>query len=180
MSKSGIKYVPVLDAVKWLVDVNERGMRAHSRKPEVLPLLRSLEGSYQISHIFVSPASTVPGTWSTGRFSWIHKWSIHLSLYLYILPWCFRKDPLMFKKPDFDFLSFPVSYLFLSGECFPLPQLKPARLFCPWALPGKNTEADCHSLLQGIFPTQGSNWVSCIAGRFFTIWATRKALTIGY
>ena len=32
----------------------------------------------------------------------------------------------------------------------------------------------CHALLQGIFPTQGLNLVSCIVGRFFTIWATRK------
>ena len=32
----------------------------------------------------------------------------------------------------------------------------------------------CHSLLQGILPTQGS--VSYIAGRFFTIWATWEAL----
>ena len=31
----------------------------------------------------------------------------------------------------------------------------------------------CHSLLQGIFPTQGLNWVSYIAGRFFIFWATR-------
>lgn len=55
MSKSGFKYVPVLDAVKSLVDVNEKGMKEHSRKPEVLPLLnRSLEGSYQIIYIFVS------------------------------------------------------------------------------------------------------------------------------
>ena len=30
------------------------------------------------------------------------------------------------------------------------------------------------SLLQGIFLTQGSNPVSCIACRFFTIWATGK------
>ena len=81
--------------------------------------------------------------------------------------------------------------------------------------PGKNTGVGCHSLLQGIFPTQGlnpglphgrgilyqlshqgsprtlewvaypfstgssrpRNWtgVSCIAGRFFTFWATREA-----
>ena len=81
--------------------------------------------------------------------------------------------------------------------------------------PGKNTAVACHALLQGNFPTQGSNpgllhcrqilyqlshqgkpkntgvgtypfssrssrprnqtWVSCIAGRFFTSWATRKA-----
>ena len=27
-------------------------------------------------------------------------------------------------------------------------------LLCPWNSPGKNTEMGCHSLLQGIFPTQ--------------------------
>ena len=41
--------------------------------------------------------------------------------------------------------------------------------------PGKNTGVGCNTLLQGIFPTQGSQ-VSRIAGRFFTIWATREAL----
>ena len=40
--------------------------------------------------------------------------------------------------------------------------------------PGKNTRVDCHTLLQGIFPTQNWTQVSCIAGRFFTIWATRE------
>ena len=36
---------------------------------------------------------------------------------------------------------------------------EPARLFCPcpWNSPGKNTVVGCHFLLQGIFPTQGSN-----------------------
>jgi len=34
--------------------------------------------------------------------------------------------------------------------------------FCLWDFPGKNTGVSCHSLLQGIFPTQGSNSVSCI------------------
>ena len=33
----------------------------------------------------------------------------------------------------------------------------PARLLCPWDSPGKNTGVGCHALLQGIFPTQGSN-----------------------
>ena len=33
----------------------------------------------------------------------------------------------------------------------------------------------CHSLLQGIFLTRGSNLVSRIAGRLFTVWATREA-----
>ena len=35
--------------------------------------------------------------------------------------------------------------------------LYPTRLLCPWDSPGKNTGVVCHSLLQGIFPTHGSN-----------------------
>ena len=86
----------------------------------------------------------------------------------------------------------------------------------PWNSPGQNTGVGSHSLLQRIFPTQGSNpslppcrWilchlshqgsprimelvtypfsrgssrprnqirVSCVAGGFFTSWATREAL----
>ena len=37
---------------------------------------------------------------------------------------------------------------------------QPTRLLCPWGSPGspgKNTGVGCHLLLQGIFPTQGSN-----------------------
>ena len=36
-------------------------------------------------------------------------------------------------------------------------RLLPARLLHPWDSPGKNTRVGCHSLLQGMFPTQGSN-----------------------
>ena len=35
--------------------------------------------------------------------------------------------------------------------------LQPTRLLCPWDSPGKNTVVGCCFLLQGIFPTQGSN-----------------------
>ena len=35
--------------------------------------------------------------------------------------------------------------------------LQPARVFCPWDSPGKNTGVGYHALLQEIFPTQGSN-----------------------
>ena len=34
---------------------------------------------------------------------------------------------------------------------------QPTRPPCPWDSPGKNTGVGCHFLLQGIFPTQGSN-----------------------
>ena len=93
--------------------------------------------------------------------------------------------------------------------------LWPHGLYSPWNSPGQNTGVGSLFLLQGIFPTQGSNpgllccrwilyqlshqgssrileWVaypfssgsswprartgiSCIAGRFFTSWATREA-----
>ena len=51
--------------------------------------------------------------------------------------------------------------------------LQPARLLCPWDSPGKNAVMGSHSLLWGIFRTRGSNQVSHIAGRFFTVWATK-------
>ena len=45
----------------------------------------------------------------------------------------------------------------------------------PWDFPGKNTGVGCHSLLQGIFPTQGSNLGLLHVGRFFAVWANREA-----
>ena len=38
-----------------------------------------------------------------------------------------------------------------------LSRVQPTRLLCPWNFPGKNTAVGCHFLLQGTFPTQGSN-----------------------
>ena len=49
------------------------------------------------------------------------------------------------------------------------------KLYSPWNSPGQNTGVGSHSLLQGIFLTQGSNPGLPIAGRFFTNWATREA-----
>ena len=44
-------------------------------------------------------------------------------------------------------------------------EMQPTRLLCSWDSPGKITGVGCHALLQGIFPTQGSNpgisYVSC-------------------
>ena len=40
---------------------------------------------------------------------------------------------------------------------FVTPWTTPTRLFCPWDSSGKDTGVGWHALLQGIFPTQGSN-----------------------
>ena len=45
---------------------------------------------------------------------------------------------------------------------------EPTGLLCPWGSPGKNTAAGSHSLLQGIFSTQGSNTCLLDSFRFFT------------
>ena len=46
--------------------------------------------------------------------------------------------------------------------------LYPIRLLCPWNSPGKNTGVGSHSLLQGIFLTQGLN-LCLLYCRFFTV-----------
>ena len=55
-----------------------------------------------------------------------------------------------------------------------------ARFLCPWNSPGKNAGEGCHFLLQEIVWTRDQTQVSCTAGRFFTIWATRKTPDIVY
>ena len=59
-------------------------------------------------------------------------------------------------------------------------RLQPNRPLCPWDVPGKNTTVGCHVLLQGIFPTQGSNFhllLSCIGRQILYHCATWEALT---
>ena len=48
-------------------------------------------------------------------------------------------------------------------------------LYSPWNPPGQNNGMGSCSFHHGIFPTQGLNPVSCIAGGFFASWATREA-----
>ena len=52
--------------------------------------------------------------------------------------------------------------------CNPIDCSQAARLRHPWNSPGKGTGVSSHSLIQEIFLAQGSNWVSCIAGIFFS------------
>jgi len=54
--------------------------------------------------------------------------------------------------------------------------LQPTRLLCPWGFPGKNTGVGYHFFLKGILPIlPGIKPMSpALAGRFFTIWATRE------
>ena len=51
-------------------------------------------------------------------------------------------------------------------------RLQLTRLLCPWDFPGKNTGVDCHALLQGIFPTKGSN-SGLLNWKWIPVWAIR-------
>ena len=53
--------------------------------------------------------------------------------------------------------------------------LQPTRLLCPWDFPGKDTGVFWPFHLQGISPPKDWTRIFCIAGRFFTNWATREA-----
>ena len=43
------------------------------------------------------------------------------------------------------------------SDSFVTPWTVAPRILCQWDSPGKNTRGGCHFLLQGNFPTQGSN-----------------------
>ena len=63
--------------------------------------------------------------------------------------------------------------------------LWPHGLYHSWNSPGQNTGVSSHSLFQGIFSIPSifsRDWtqVSCITGKFFTIWASREAHTACY
>ena len=84
------------------------------------------------------------------------------AVFLWQFGWNFRVSPMVFLVT----LKFWKVYCWLWREkkshsvlSDPLQPhgLWPARLLCPWDSPGKNTGVGSHSLLQRIFPMQGSN-----------------------
>ena len=58
------------------------------------------------------------------------------------------------KMQDMDENTYTLSEMKVAHLCSTL--LRPHELYSPWNSPGQNTEAGSLSLLQGIFPTQGS------------------------
>ena len=80
------------------------------------------------------------------------------------LPFCIPNDFVESCICCIECVCVCVSYSVMSDSLLP-HGLWPARLLCPWNVPGKNTGMGCHFLLQGIFLTQGLNLcllLSCI------------------
>ena len=70
--------------------------------------------------------------------------------------WKIQQWPQDWKSSGFILISNKVKSL-SRVQLFATPWTVPTRLLCPWNFPGKSTRVGCHFLLQGIFPTQGSN-----------------------
>ena len=87
---------------------------------------------------------------------WIVKSQLSISVWIYSSGFCslfvFSIDLHVYNSTVCVCLSRSV----LSDSLQP-PGLQPTRLLCPGNSPGKNTGVHCHLLLQGNFPTQGSN-----------------------
>ena len=102
------------------------------------------------------------------------KWKSLSHVWLFVTPWIIQ--PMEFSRPEVG------SPFFLQGN-FPTQGSNPGLLHCRWmhSLPAepprdpKNTGLGSLSILQQIFSTWESKRVSCIAGRFFTNWATWEA-----
>ena len=57
------------------------------------------------------------------------------------------------------------------------PHAQPTRLLCLWDFSGKILEWVAVSFSRGFSQPRDQTYVSCIAGKFFTVWATRKVLS---
>ena len=92
-----------------------------------------------------------------GVFYWILIYMCYpLSSFFQILCSCSLKSNRWFEPKLILVLSVSVSHSVMPDSLRP-HGLQPTSLLCPWDFPGKNTGMGCHFLLQGIFPTQGSN-----------------------
>ena len=90
----------------------------------------------------------------------------------YVIVYIYSSKLLIYPYPPFPFV---LSYSIVSDSLWP-HGLWPNRLFCPWILQARILE---WVIIPFSRESSGPNdWtqVSCISGRFFTIWATRETL----
>ena len=78
---------------------------------------------------------------------------------------------------DFEHMFFTLVKVLVAQLCLTLlPHgLCPSRLFCPWDSPGKNTGGIAIPFSRRSSQPRDQTRVFCIAGRFFTVWATEEA-----
>ena len=115
----------------------------------------------------------VQGLYSVKIWTWWWLWNPVLRTFdtssVFLFSSAFLKAFSWLANPPCTFAQWSESRSVLSNR------LRTHGLYSPWDSPGQNTRVGSLSLLQGIFPTQGSNPGIHIAGGFFTSWATKEA-----
>ena len=93
--------------------------------------------------------------------TWPWAWSQSCDVPHVYFPFRFYRSLTMFTALNFCFFAFMLCVLWapvLSCVClFGTACTVALPVLCPWGPPGKDTLVGCRFLLQGIFPTQGSN-----------------------
>ena len=152
----------------------DKGSRCFSWKQEVCPLWASsyrkelaLCGSHKLQvcvskrtakHSFPIPTPCSP-RWPLNHFpspSVCLFWAFHINEIVWFVVLCDWLLSLSTVLSRFTYVWCWFSCYVVSDSLQP-HGLYPASLLCPWDFPGKNTGVGCHFLLQGIFPTEGSN-----------------------
>ena len=133
--------------------------------------------SQMVNFEFIGPESSIPFRRTA---SLTHKWKCTQLLSFW--PTALSSDYLLslWSFLKFRFIKYPVAFSLTDGsstwafgsqwflsevkwshsvvsDSLRPHRLQPASLLCPWDFPGSSTGVDCHFLLQGIFPNQGSN-----------------------
>ena len=111
--------------------------------------------SFQNMSTIVSP---IPVNLITSDFdiSPLNRWGLYLYLLNTAVLWPWQKGCYGTSKARAWKWKWKWSRSVVSDSLRP-HGLQPTRLLHPWDSPGKSTGVGCHFLLQGIFPTQGSN-----------------------
>ena len=120
-----------------------------------------------IQHAHTQPhvCSLVPFT-KSGILVWMLFWSLLFSLHVS----CDTPSLPSFSSPLFSLCSPSPQYLYISmcacsvslSDSLRPHGLWPARFLCPWDSAAKNTGADYHFLLQGIFKPRDWTWPSLL------------------
>ena len=122
----------------------------------------------------------------------LHMWRYFILVCLpnlYIGHFYYREDFYLFCSHIFNVsafsfqsqYSFLVHFLRLVAQSCPTLRyqgLWPARLLCPWNSPARVLEGVAISFCRGSSRPRDLTRASCIAGRFFTNWATNSSLML--
>ena len=114
----------------------------------------------------VSGTSFYFGHWKDS--SWEQQYEVSKKIFSFLGNW---KNKLWDERMCFS--SGSVSCSVFSDSV--TPGLQPTRLLCPWILQGRTLEWVAIPFSRGSSRPRDWTWVSCIAGKFFTVWVTREA-----